>query len=83
MSSDERGDAEAEEAEVVESINDYTNDEDWGKFESTSSKNRIGGIFRADKGGSFNLVLKNIERYQFKVSNNEEESGVVFCDPYE
>ena len=34
LSSDERGDAEVSEEEVVELIYDYANDEDEGKFES-------------------------------------------------
>ena len=64
-------------------IDDYKNNVYEWTFENPLSQKSRCGIFRADKGGSFNLVLKNIERYQFKVSNNKEESGVVFCEPYE
>ena len=45
LSSDERGYAEVLEAEVVDFIDDYENDEDEGKIESPPSKNRIGVIF--------------------------------------
>ena len=64
------------EVEVVNFIGEYTNDEDEGTFESPSSKKRRCGIGRAEKGGDFNEALGKIERYQFKVSGNEEEFGV-------
>ena len=43
---------------VVDFINAYTHDEDGGTFEIPPSKNRRGGIGRAEKGGDFNEVLR-------------------------
>ena len=45
-------------AEVIEIIDDYANDEDEGKFESLPSKKRRYGVGRVDKGGDFNEALK-------------------------
>ena len=59
LSSDERGYAEVLEAEVVDFIDDYWNDEYEEKFESPQSNKRISGIVRADKGGDFNESLEN------------------------
>ena len=58
LSCDERGYAEVVEADLVEFINGYANDEDEGTFESPPSKKGRGGISRAEKGGGFNEVLK-------------------------
>ena len=60
FSSDERGDAEVVESEVVELIDDYDNDEDQGKTESPLSKKRRGEIGRAEKGGYFNEALEKL-----------------------
>ena len=67
LSSDERGYAEVVEAEVVDFIDDYYNDEDEGTFEIPPYNNSRGGIFRAEKGGDFNEALEKSERHQFKV----------------
>ena len=60
LSSDEMGGAEVVEAEVVDFIDDYANNEDEGIFESPPSKKRRGGIGRAEKGGDFNEVLEKV-----------------------
>ena len=57
MSSDERGEVEVVEAEVVDFINHYSNYEDEGTFEIPPSKKRRGVIGRADKGGGFSEAL--------------------------
>ena len=57
LCSDERGDAEVVDVEVVEFIDDYANDEYEGKYEILQSKKRRGGIGRTDKGGNFNEAL--------------------------
>ena len=46
------------EAEVLEFIDDYANDEYKGIFESPPSNNSRGGIGRAEKGGDFNEALE-------------------------
>ena len=56
LPSDERGDAELMEAEAVDFINDYENDENEGTFESPPPNNWRGGIGRVEKGGDFNEV---------------------------
>ena len=57
LSSGERGNAEVVEAEMVDFINDYANDEDEVTFDITPSKKRRFGIGRVKKGGNFNEAL--------------------------
>ena len=60
LSPDERRDAEVVEAEMVDSIDDYKNDEEQGTLAISPSKNSGGGIGRAEKGGDFNEALGKI-----------------------
>ena len=46
------------EAEVVDFIDDYDNDENEGTFEITPSKKSWGGIGREEKGGDLNETLE-------------------------
>ena len=71
MFSDEKGDEEVVEAEVVDFINDYDNDSYEGTIESPQSKKKIFGIIKSKKGGDFNEVLKIYEKNQFKVSEKK------------
>ena len=71
LSSDERGDAEVLEAEVVYLIYDYKNYEDEGKFDIPSAKKRRFGIVRVEKGGDFNEALEKSEIHQFKVTEDK------------
>ena len=57
FSSDERGDEEVAEAEVLNFINDYNNHEYGGKTDSPPSKKKRCGINRSEKGGDFNEAL--------------------------
>ena len=58
FTSDERGNAEVVESEVVYFINENANDEDEGAFESPPYNKRRGGIGSSDKGGDFNEALE-------------------------
>ena len=71
LSSDERGDAEVVEVEMVDFIEDYSNDEDKGTIEIPPYSKRTGEIVRAEKGGYFNEALEKSERHKFNVSENE------------
>ena len=55
-------------------INDYTNDEDEGTFESPPSNNRRGGIDRAEKEGGFNEALGFV--FETSIQSLGEKRGV-------
>ena len=82
FSSDEMGDAEVVEAEVVESIDDYNNDEDEGIFESTPSKKMRGGLGREYKGGDFNKLFgKNLRDINSKSRRTKKSLVWHFYEP--
>ena len=71
------------EAEVVDFINDYKNDEYEDTIYSSPSKNRRGGIGRADKGGGFNELLgKNLRDINSKSWRTKKSLAWDFYKPY-
>ena len=69
---------------MVDFIDDKKNDEDEGKFESSSYKKRRGGIGRTEKGGDFNEELEFFLRDISSTSQRTNKSlAWDFYEPYE
>ena len=83
-SSDEKGDAEVIESQVMEFIDDYANDEYEGKFETPPPNKRRGVILRTHKCGDFietlELILRDINS-KYRRTNKSLTWNVY--DPYE
>ena len=71
------------EAEVVDFINEYTNEECKGAIESPPSKNRRSGILRVEKGVDFNEALKFFRDINSKSWRTKNSLAWDFYYPYE
>ena len=79
----ERGDVEVLEAEVVDFIDDHKNYEYEGKLEIPPYKKRRDRIGKEEKGGDFNQVLKeNIREINSKCWRTKKSLAWDFYEPY-
>ena len=82
-SSGERGDVEVVEAEVVDFIDDYNNDEDYGTIDSPPSNKSRGVIGRVEKGVILIRRWKNLTDINSNSRRKKKSLVWAFYEIYE